>query len=74
MRKRQNQSSDLGVILLDVKQVSQLCNIGMSTVWSLVKKGKFPQPIKLTNRCTRWKRSDVVAWGENLFNEKNSAA
>lgn len=74
MRQRKNKCTDLGVILLDVKQVSQLCNIGKSTIWVLVKEGKFPKPVKLTTRCTRWKKSDVVAWGENLLNENDPAA
>lgn len=32
MRKRKSDSNDLGVLLLDVKQVAELLNIGVSTV------------------------------------------
>ena len=56
MRKRKSDSSDLGVLLLDVKQVAELLNIGVSTVWALVKVGRFPEPIRLTTRCSRWRR------------------
>lgn len=45
MRKRKSDSSDLGVLLLDVKQVAELLNIGVSTVWALVKVGRFPEPL-----------------------------
>lgn len=55
MRKRKSDSSDLGVLLLDVKQVAKLLNIGVSTVWALVKVGRFPEPIRLTTRCSRWR-------------------
>lgn len=58
MRKRKSDSSDLGVLLLDVKQVAELLNIGVSTVWALVKVGRFPEPIRLTTRCSRWRRVD----------------
>ena len=69
MKKRKTDSSSLGVLLLDVKQVAELLNIGVSTVWALVKEGRFPEPIRLTSRCSRWKRSDVVAWSKTLSNE-----
>ena len=70
MRKRKSDSSDLGVLLLDVKQVAELFNIGVSTVWALVKVGRFPEPIRLTTRCSRWRRVDVVAWSKTLGSEK----
>ena len=67
MRKRKSDSSDLGVLLLDVKQVAELLNIGVSTVWALVKVGRF-----LTTRCSRWRRVDVVAWSKTLGSEKEA--
>ncbi|WP_419019468.1 helix-turn-helix transcriptional regulator [Parasutterella excrementihominis] len=73
MKKRKTDSSSLGVLLLDVKQVAELLNIGVSTVWALVKEGRFPEPIRLTSRCSRWKRSDVVAWSKTLSNENEAA-
>jgi prophage regulatory protein len=30
--------------------------------WKLARDGRFPQPIKLSARCTRWRLSDVRAW------------
>lgn len=72
MKKRKTDSSSLGVLLLDVKQVAELLNIGVSTVWALVKEGRFPEPIRLTSRCSRWKRSDVVAWSKTLSNENEA--
>lgn len=73
MKKRKTDSNSLGVLLLDVKQVAELLNIGASTVWALVKEGRFPEPIRLTSRCSRWKRSDVVAWSKTLSNENEAA-
>ena len=73
MKKRKTDSNSLGVLLLDVKQVAELLNIGVSTVWALVKEGRFPEPIRLTSRCSRWKRSDVVAWSKTLSNVNDAA-
>lgn len=73
MRKRQTQNAELGVLLLDVKQVAGLCNIGVSTVWQLVKNGTFPKGIKLSNRCTRWKRTDIVKWINEIGTESSES-
>ena len=33
-----------------------------STLWREVKAGRFPAPIKLTERATAWRWGDVLAW------------
>jgi prophage regulatory protein len=48
--------------LLRIKQVVQLTNISRATIWRWVKAGVFPQPIKITNRVTVWKSSDIQAY------------
>ncbi|MBW2187323.1 MAG: AlpA family phage regulatory protein [Deltaproteobacteria bacterium] len=52
--------------LLRIKQVLEIIPLGKSTVWKMVAEGKFPQPIKLSERCTAWRESDVVAWMDGL--------
>ena len=37
--------------------------VSKSTWWSGVKKGIFPQPVKLSPRCTAWRISDIRAIG-----------
>jgi prophage regulatory protein len=32
------------------------------TAWLWARKGIFPQPIKLSPGCTRWKLADLEAW------------
>jgi predicted DNA-binding transcriptional regulator AlpA len=48
--------------LLNVKEVSELVGLGVSTVWKQVRKGNFPAPIKIGG-ATRWRRIDL----ETLF-------
>ena len=48
--------------LLRVKQVSELTGIAVSTIWKYVKLQQFPQPFKLSMRCTVWDSNEVDAW------------
>ncbi|MEN8398888.1 helix-turn-helix transcriptional regulator [Acinetobacter towneri] len=39
-----------------------LLPMGESTIWEQVRAGKFPQPVKLTERVTAWRISDIEEW------------
>jgi predicted DNA-binding transcriptional regulator AlpA len=53
-------------ILLNVAQVCvYLGGISESKVWALTSAGKLPAPVKI-DRITRWRRSDLDEWAENL--------
>jgi len=52
--------------LLRIKQVMQVVPLGRSTIWLKVKQGKFPQPVKLSERCTAWKESEIMSWMDSL--------
>ncbi len=41
-----------------------------ATLWREVKAGRFPRPIKLTERCSAWRVSDIREW----MVKKNEAA
>ena len=37
--------------------------VSRTTPWDWAKKKPgFPQPVKLSERCTRWKLSEIEAW------------
>lgn len=44
-----------------------LLPLGESTIWEMVRRGEFPQPIRISNRITVWRSSDIIEWME----EKN---
>lgn len=46
--------------LLRAHEAAQVLNIGVSTWWDGVKKGRFPAPIRF-GRSTRWRRADIEA-------------
>lgn len=58
---------NMDVLLLDVKQVASICNLGVSTVWKLAKSNPdFPKPKYFGPRTARWVASSVKQWAENL--------
>jgi predicted DNA-binding transcriptional regulator AlpA len=46
--------------LLRIDEVLALTNIGRSSWWAGVKSGKFPKPVKLGERTTRWRLNDIL--------------
>jgi len=46
--------------LLRIDEVLALTNIGKSSWLAGVKSGKFPKPIKLGERTTRWRLNDIL--------------
>lgn len=38
--------------------------VGRSTLWAMVKDGRFPSPVKLSPRVTAWRAGDIRAWIE----------
>lgn len=42
-----------------------LLHVSEKTIWEWVRKGQFPQPIKLSGNVTVWRMSEVQAWIES---------
>ncbi len=36
--------------------------VAHSTLWAMVKDGRFPKPLKLSERVTVWRAEEVAAW------------
>ena len=45
--------------------------ISHTTLWSNVRAGKFPAPIKLGSRAVGWLRSEVDLWLANRVTERD---
>ena len=39
--------------------------ISGSHIWGMVKGGKFPKPVKLSENCTAWNAADIEAWAQS---------
>jgi len=44
------------------REVARMLGASRSGVWKWYSEGRFPAPIKLSARCTRWRLSEVQAW------------
>ena len=47
--------------LLRVKQLLRFIPVSRSHWWQGVKEGRYPQPLKLSERITVWRASDIRA-------------
>lgn len=50
--------------VIRAKGVAAFLNIGLSTVWKWHAEGKLPPGIRISPRCTVWRRSDLEAFLE----------
>lgn len=51
---------DAGDRLLKLKEVAEMVTVSHRKIWRDIAAGKFPQPIKLGKKTTRWWESDVL--------------
>jgi len=47
---------------LRVSTLAPRLGVSKNTIWRLVREGKFPRPIKITQKISVWKADDVLAW------------
>ncbi len=40
-------------------QILRVIPLGKTCWWEGVKSGRFPQPVKLSERCTAWRAEDI---------------
>ena len=57
------------MIFLRIKDVMKKTSIPKSTIWLWVKEERFPKPIKLSQRVTVWKESDIDEWMESKIDK-----
>jgi len=50
---------------LRVSALAIRLGLSKSTIWRLVREGKFPKPIKLSDKVTVWKAEAVLEWLES---------
>lgn len=43
-------------------EVQSATGLSRSTVWRLIRAGKFPSSVKITDHATGWKQSEIEAW------------
>ena len=48
--------------LLRLCQVKDIVALGKTMIYRLVSENRFPKPLKLCGRATRWSEAEVYAW------------
>ncbi|MBV8135351.1 MAG: AlpA family phage regulatory protein [Deltaproteobacteria bacterium] len=56
--------------LLRLPQVLSLVPVSKSTWWNGVRSGRFPKPVKLSERTTCWRASEIFALIEKAASEE----
>jgi excisionase family DNA binding protein len=54
------------VELLTSQQVAERLAVSVRTLWRLVDRGVFPQPIRYNRKLVRWKSGDIDHYFETL--------
>ena len=44
------------------KTIAKMLDIGLSTLWTMVKENRLPKPVKLSPRVTLWDVDEVLAF------------
>ena len=53
-------------LLISLDDVCRLVGLGRSQIYVMVRQGRFPRPVRLGRRCSRWRMATVRAWVEGL--------
>lgn len=47
---------------LTLKKVSEIVSLGKTTIYGKMKKGEFPENVKISTRRAIWFKSDIEKW------------
>lgn len=59
-RRTQPRLTEPNLIKLDA--VKRICGLSRASIYSAIKLGTFPPPVKLTGRASAWVKEEVDAW------------
>lgn len=54
--------------LLRLPAVKQMVGLSTSTIYAEIRAGRFPPPVKLSQRVACWPASTIAAWIESRIN------
>jgi|TARA_A100001518_G_scaffold1503_1_gene1407 prophage regulatory protein len=56
--------------LVKQKEVLRRCGISAATLYRLIKKGKFPESVNISERAVAWANSEIEQWIEERMRER----
>ncbi len=51
---------------LRLPDVTKLVGLGRTVIYERIKKGTFPQPVRIGERAVAWDEEDLAKWQESL--------
>ena len=58
--------------LVRLDKVLEMTTLSTSTIYRLMKKGKFPRQIKISERSTRWVLEEIYEWMDGNFKSRDA--
>ena len=49
-------------MLLERREIEELTGLSCASIYRKMRKGTFPEPIKISDRAVRWKLAEIEAW------------
>ena len=60
--------------LIKLPEVIRLTGYSRDSVYRLGKEGKFPRRVELSDRASRWREDEILAWIAERTAERDAAA
>ena len=58
--------------IIKLYQVQELTTLSRATIYRLIKQGKFPQQIKLSERSSGWIEKEVLDYLDNCIEQRDA--
>jgi prophage regulatory protein len=59
--------------MLKIADVKKLTGLSRSTIYEYMSKGKFPNQVKLGERCVAWVEEEIIAWIDTRIIARDAA-
>jgi len=66
------QGDHMNTTFLKLPEVCKKTGLSRSTVYKLIKAGKFPKQIKLTEHSSAWIASEIQTWADDIIANRDS--
>ena len=57
--------------VIRLTKVMEATGLGRSTIYKYIAHGKFPAPLKISERCVGWLESEVQQWIQTRLEMRN---
>tara|TARA_R110001592_G_scaffold363248_4_gene682159 strand:- start:7923 stop:8120 length:198 start_codon:yes stop_codon:yes gene_type:complete len=54
--------------LVGMRDLPEITGYSRRSIYRLLERDEFPQPIRINSRCNRWRLSAVMQWIDDLEN------